>query len=647
MTGIFEFGPFRLDAEARSLFKGDQPVPLTPKATELLIVLVRNAGAVMDKDSLLRAVWPDTSVEEGILAVNIATLRKALQDGEGPGLIETVPRRGYRFVAAPPVPAPSRVQRRHILVFGLAASALLACVPIWFATRSSARNSEVRLAPFAVEAATEVWPAYSPSGDALAYLQGRPADFALVVRPENGSGSVVVDTKLRMGRITWSRDGSRVCYGRKGDFWCAGAAGGSPRLLMRGVVSAQFGPRDESLLFIASVKGKATLMQSTPPGASPSPMNVELPNSAREIVSPLSPDGTRLVIADAQGDCWTVSLSEGRSRRAGYRTRAVSWFPDGRRVMFAEMRTEAGGVLSIAEGDSGSQRRVLQTPSAIHSVSLRADGGRAVFATGNPDWDISEHKMTGEFLQKVAASAAQETAPDWSSIGDRFLFIGNSSGPYAVWIGARMIAPIGRSLYAKPRFSPDGRRVAYVDSQGVRVAPADGGASVLLVRLREHVSTLCWSAAGEHIYFASQGSIWRAPSSGGSPAVIRSGNFVIDASSDGRWIAVSESAGRDLYSTAGDVSLMTPGGGLVPLASDTALAGAFSRDGRRYYTMNKDQRSLVEWDVSARKPVSTIELRLNENDGAFDVSTHPAGGRMLVMTGGLRYDLWTAEGWQP
>jgi dipeptidyl aminopeptidase/acylaminoacyl peptidase len=417
---------------------------------------------------------------------------------------------------------------------------------------------KVRLALFAVEAATEVWPEYSPSGDSLAYLQGRPADFSLVVRSANGSGSLVVETKLRVGRLTWSRDGTRVCYGREGDFWCAGAAGGSPRLLMRGVVSAQFGPRDESLLSIASVKGKATLMRSTPPGGSPNPMNVELPESAREIVSALSPDGTRLVVADAQGDCWTVSLSEGRSRRAGYRTRAVSWFPDSERVMFAEMRAEAGGVLWIAEGDSGSQRRVLQTPSAIHSVSLRADGGRAVFATGNPDWDISEHKITGQFIQKVAASSAQETAPDWSSTGDRFLFIGNASGPYAVWIGARMIAPIGRSLYAKPRFSPDGRRVAYVDSEGVRVAPAGGGASVLLVPLREHVSTLCWSAAGEQIYFASQGSIWSVPSSGGLPAVIPPGNFVVDASSDGRRIAVSESPGRDLYSTAGDVSLLAP-----------------------------------------------------------------------------------------
>ena len=179
------------------------------------------------------------------------------------------------------------------------------------------------------------------------------------------------------------------------------------------------------------------------------------------------------------------------------------------------------------------------------------------------------------------------------------------------------------------------------------MTPAGGGASVLVVPLREHVSTLCWSAGGEQIYFASHGSLWRVPSSGGLPAVVRPGNFVIDASNDGGWISISESPGRDLYSTAGDVSLMAAGGSLVPLASDTALAGAFSRDGKRYYTMNKDQRSLVEWDVSARKPVSTIELQLNENDGAFDISTHPDGKRILIMTGGLRHDIWTAEGWQP
>jgi hypothetical protein len=184
-----------------------------------------------------------------------------------------------------------------------------------------------------------------------------------------------------------------------------------------------------------------------------------------------------------------------------------------------------------------------------------------------------------------------------------------------------------------------------VDSQELRVAPAAGGASVLLVPLRENISTLCWSAGGEHIYFASKGSIWRVPSTGGTPTVVRPGTFVIDASIDGRWISISESPGRHLYSTAGQVSLMDSGGRLVPLATDTALAGTFSRNGKRYNTMNKDQRSLVEWDVATQKPVATVHLQLSENDGAFDISIHPSGSRMLVMTGGLRYDLWIAEGW--
>ena len=101
MAETYQFGPFRLDAEAKSLFKSDKPVPLTPKAIELLIVLVRNAGSVVDKNSLLREVWADTAVEEGIIAVNIATLRKVFHDGDRPAFIETVPRRGYRFVAEP------------------------------------------------------------------------------------------------------------------------------------------------------------------------------------------------------------------------------------------------------------------------------------------------------------------------------------------------------------------------------------------------------------------------------------------------------------------------------------------------------------------------------------------------------------------
>ena len=95
---LYEFGPFRLDPAERKLLRGNEMVALTPKAFDTLHLLVRNSGHLLEKDELIRMLWPDTFVEEGSLSNNIFLLRKAL--GEDPAFIETVPRRGYRFVGA-------------------------------------------------------------------------------------------------------------------------------------------------------------------------------------------------------------------------------------------------------------------------------------------------------------------------------------------------------------------------------------------------------------------------------------------------------------------------------------------------------------------------------------------------------------------
>jgi DNA-binding winged helix-turn-helix (wHTH) protein/TolB-like protein/Flp pilus assembly protein TadD len=97
---IYEFGRFLLDAGERSLLRDGQPVALTPKAFDTLLVLVQNSGHVLEKDELMKAVWPDSFVEEVNLAHNISVLRKALGGKEAESrFIETVPRRGYRFIA--------------------------------------------------------------------------------------------------------------------------------------------------------------------------------------------------------------------------------------------------------------------------------------------------------------------------------------------------------------------------------------------------------------------------------------------------------------------------------------------------------------------------------------------------------------------
>jgi len=156
---LYEFGPFCLDPSERKLLRGNEIVVLTPKAFDTLLLLVRNSGHLLEKDELITMLWPDSFVEEGSLSNNIFLLRKAL--GEDPAYIETVPRRGYRFVGAvrqfprasqaqldkppevgtpgiAPLPAKAQRPRRTRAALGIAAVALLALLASagWFYRRA-------------------------------------------------------------------------------------------------------------------------------------------------------------------------------------------------------------------------------------------------------------------------------------------------------------------------------------------------------------------------------------------------------------------------------------------------------------------------------------------------------------------------------
>lgn len=98
---VYEFGSFRLEVDERRLLRNGQPVALRAKVFDTLLTLVANHGSLVTKDTLMRTVWPDAMVEEGNLAHNLTVLRKALGDRDtGQQHIETVPGRGYRFIAS-------------------------------------------------------------------------------------------------------------------------------------------------------------------------------------------------------------------------------------------------------------------------------------------------------------------------------------------------------------------------------------------------------------------------------------------------------------------------------------------------------------------------------------------------------------------
>ena len=98
--GLYEFGPFRLDCAKHLLLKDSESLPLTPKAFEILALLVEKRGALVTKGELLNAVWPNTFVEENNLTQYVSLLRKTLGDeAEDQKYIQTVPRLGYRLVS--------------------------------------------------------------------------------------------------------------------------------------------------------------------------------------------------------------------------------------------------------------------------------------------------------------------------------------------------------------------------------------------------------------------------------------------------------------------------------------------------------------------------------------------------------------------
>jgi DNA-binding winged helix-turn-helix (wHTH) protein/TolB-like protein/Flp pilus assembly protein TadD len=97
---LYEFGPFRLDPDKPCLWRNGEPVSLTPKVAETLLILVQRNGRLVEREHLMKAIWPDTFVEDGNLNFNVSVLRKALgTDEAGEQYIQTVPRRGYRFSA--------------------------------------------------------------------------------------------------------------------------------------------------------------------------------------------------------------------------------------------------------------------------------------------------------------------------------------------------------------------------------------------------------------------------------------------------------------------------------------------------------------------------------------------------------------------
>src|SRR5262245_43177664 len=188
MGSIYEFGNFRLDASAKTLSRENEAVALTPKVFDTLQYLVEHAGQLLEKEELMQHIWHDRFVEESNLTFNIKMLRRALHDdAQQPRFIETVPRRGYRFIAEvkqtsrtpSELPAVTTPKRRSKLYWAIAAAVVIAGTALGLTSWSlltahtaAARSAPVLLTPFKSERLSSTGSAHAvitPDGKYVAY----------------------------------------------------------------------------------------------------------------------------------------------------------------------------------------------------------------------------------------------------------------------------------------------------------------------------------------------------------------------------------------------------------------------------------------------------------------------------------------------
>lgn len=285
----YRWDDFVLDCDAYRLDRAGAPVPLEPKAYNLLVLMVDRPSHLFSKQEIFEAIWPDTAVTDHALTRVIAQLRRGLGDeAREAKYIETVPTRGYRWIRpverfdaeparrSPRPSQPSIVNPRAELansrpaisrrwMTGTAAVAGLAAVLIAVVTwaqrdtptsaRSATGDRPGVAWPVQITArdGLDLHPALSPQGDAIAYVSDRTGAFEIYVRALSGTA---IDTPLTSDgsqnvQPAWSPDGHSVAYHsyRRGGIWVVPARGGVPRQISTSGSNPAWSPDGKRLAF--------------------------------------------------------------------------------------------------------------------------------------------------------------------------------------------------------------------------------------------------------------------------------------------------------------------------------------------------------------------------------------------------------------
>ena len=704
---LYEFGPYLMDARSRILLKDGVTVRLTPKAFDTLFVLVQHASQVVEKEQLLKEVWPDVFVDEGSLSHNIHGLRKALGDDSSESrYIETIPKRGYRFVA--PVKISQADTTEEFEQTDLAID--------W------------RQAELPAEPAT-LWPAEQTPTQALtpALITNQRKKRTIGVAVGVGALGVVlaVATFVYMKRapVTASSTASR-------------AKSTLVRLTNNNAIDSRpvWSHGGKSIAFASNRDGKNEIYVMDADGS-----NVKrLTNNLADDVNPMwSPDGRRILFdseRDGNREIYVMDADGGNQVRLT-RNNAVdstaTWSPDGNLIAFASNRDTGPPYnpynldIYVMNADGSNVRRIVDDPEYDVSPQLSPDGRKLVFVTGRmgnfdvfemnadgtgqrnltPDNDKGDgapiwspdgnniafarridgkHQIfimdaAGTNLKRVTNNAADNELPSWSPDSSKLVFQSDRDGNWEIYVisvdGELDQLTDDAADDLSPDWSPDGNRIVLSSNrngmQHIYVMNADGSSLTQITNSPAEDTEPVWAPDGKRIAFASvrdgNKEIHVMNADGSNPRRLTNDPAVDTLprwSVDNKILFTSNRGGEsDIYVMDDD------GQNVRRLTTIGASRGAWSPDGKRVAFVSRSpeiigqaywlQVCVVDADGSnlkmiTRSPHSTFVPRWSpdgasiafviEYDGARAniFETSAAGENLKRLTAGPNFDGWPA-----
>jgi Tol biopolymer transport system component/DNA-binding winged helix-turn-helix (wHTH) protein len=518
MGSVYEFGDVRVEPAAFRVLKAGRPVALEPKAFDLLTFLIEQRGRLIEKHELLDAVWKDTTVTENAMTRVVAQLRKALGDtASEPRYIETVPTRGYRFIAevkiategeAAPPAAPSGV-RGTVLV--LAAAAAVVIVVLGVAARSRIRPGEAAagrvrgVAQVTTSAGLDLYPSFSPDGAHIAYSSDRSGRFEIYVKPLGAGGREVQVTADGADNLMpkWSPDGGRIAYHSraKGGIWLVPALGGAARQLTEFGSTPAWSPDGATLVFqsYAGVDLGASSWGAMPPsalwtvpaeGGPAKPLTRPGAPPGGHGSPSWSPDGKRIVFGTydlSLSEIWSVSAAGDTPTRVSAPQRGPELFfyydpvysADGR---FVHVSASPGAWLGFSlwrirapVGDDGAwgapEQLPATLPGSVKHLAVSPDGRSLAYSASWLNSNLQSVRISpdsgeaaGPPVSLTRASGSRNTTPVFSPDGRRIVFASGRAGSQLDLLtmdadGENATLLVSRA--AVPSWFPDGSHVAF------------------------------------------------------------------------------------------------------------------------------------------------------------------------------------------